>query len=137
MKREWWAGTVVVIALAAIVYARYTKQAPRQPIDCNPAAGCSFELRGGRVVVKTDVVPVAARPFQLEVVAQQANTVKAQFEMSGMNMTTPVYALARKGNGWRSEVVLPLCVSGRGDWVLRLEIDQQTVWIPLSSLANG
>lgn len=131
MKREWWAGAVVVlIALGGIVYAYFTRQAPRQPIDCNLAAGCSFELRGGRVAVKTDAVPVAARPFQLEVVAAQANRVKAQFEMSGMNMTTPVYVLARKANGWRSEVVLPLCVAGRSDWMLRLEIDQQTVWIP-------
>lgn len=130
MKREWWLGAVVLIALAAIVYAYFTKQAPQQPIDCDLAAGCSFELRGGRVAVKTDAVPVAARPFQLDVVAPQANSVRAQFEMSGMNMTTPVYVLARKANGWRSEVVLPLCVSGRSDWMLRLEIDQQTVWIP-------
>lgn len=131
MKREWWAGAVVLIALAAMVYAYSAKQAPRQPIDCDLAAGCSFQTGGGRVTVKTNAVPVAARPFQLEVVAPQANSVKAQFDMSGMNMTTPVYALARDANRWRSEVVLPLCVSGRSDWMLRLEIDQETVWIPL------
>lgn len=131
MKREWWAGAVVSIALVAIVYAYSTKQAPRQPIDCDLAAGCSFELRGGRVAVKTDAVPAAARPFRLEVVAPQANSVKAQFEMSGMSMATPVYALVRVANGWRSEVVLPLCVSGRSDWMLRLEIDQETVSIPV------
>lgn len=130
MKREWWAGAVVLIALAAIGYAYFTKQAPLQTIACDLAAGCSFELRGGRVAVKTDAAPAAARPFRLEVVAPQANSVKAQFEMRDMNMTTPVYALVRDANGWRSEVVLPLCVSGRSDWMLRLEIDQKTVWIP-------
>ena len=134
MKANRWAGPIIAAGIVVLALGCNAKQ-PATQADCLLAAGCSFRLDGKSIHVKTGTPPSAARPFQLEVVAEQAKSVKAQFEMSGMNMTTPVYVLQKSARGWTAEIVLPVCVSGRSDWVLRLDVDQARIDIPFVASA--
>jgi len=73
------------------------------------------------------------RPFVTEIEASGAATVGADFAMSGMDMVPNRYHLRRENDGyWRASVVLPVCVSGREDWVLTLMIDDAKVALPFS-----
>lgn len=135
MSTNRWAGPIIAAGMAVLALGCDAKQPAMQGADCLLAAGCSFRLDGKPIHVKTGTPPSAARPFRLEVAAEQAKSVKAQFEMSGMNMTTPVYVLQKSARGWAAEIVLPVCVSGRSDWVLRLDVDQARIDIPFVASA--
>lgn len=94
-----------------------------QVTACRLERGCSVNLDGQIISVRSDVAPQAARAFALQVEAAQAEEISAQFEMRGMSMATPNYVLRRRGSRFEANVILPMCVSGRSDWILRLSID--------------
>ena len=67
-------------------------------------------------------------PFKLSVNltgydSAQVNTVVVEFAMLGMEMAANRYQLNRQTpNDWVSDVVLPVCVSGRRDWVVTVNV---------------
>lgn len=71
------------------------------------------------------VVPVS-RPFRVRaVVSKQSGSVSAievAFAMKGMDMGVNRYRLVRKGDHWESLVVLPVCTTGRTDWIVRMSV---------------
>lgn len=131
MRTRLWTGLLVLTALAALVLSFKREMATMQRLDCNLAAGCSFSLNGKEVSVRTNTPPATARPFKLYVVAT-ASSVRARFDMTAMNMSTPSYSLRHSVGVWSADVVLPICVAGRSDWILRLEVDQASVDIPFT-----
>jgi len=74
------------------------------------------------------------RPFVLEVDAPGVSAIKAEFSMRAMEMVPNRYDLARGPDGlWRAQIVLPVCVSGRHDWVLDLMIGEQHAAVSFST----
>jgi hypothetical protein len=75
--------------------------------------------------------PGALKPFVLEVAAPEAKAVAATFAMVGMDMGENRYQLVRTDAGpWRASVILPVCVAGRADWLMTLEVDNRRVAVP-------
>ncbi len=103
-----------------------------------PVAQCPDPMRGCRIAaggVQADLrfasPPGTLRPFVLEVAAPGAKSVAASFAMVGMEMGENRYQLARTGSdAWRAEIILPVCVAGRADWLMTLEVDGKSVGIP-------
>lgn len=130
------AFSFIVFAIAAIMSAGCDKAAPRvNRVDCpDLVTGCRFELDGQIVALQFSESPRAMKPFVIEVGAPKAVSVEADFAMPGMEMVPNRYHLGRKHDGyWHATVVLPVCISGREDWVLVLSIGDQRASVPFSA----
>ncbi|MEW5770860.1 MAG: hypothetical protein AB1831_10930 [Pseudomonadota bacterium] len=93
--------------------------------------GCSVELDGTPVTVRMlgALKPLSA--FRVEVHAPQARRVEARFTMEGMDMGFNLYTLrADKAGMFTASVTLPVCVSGRRDWVMQLRVDDSRLSVP-------
>ena len=128
---------LLVVALAAIAIAGYwlNRPAASQAVACaDPLAGCSFSHRSATVKVRFSAQPTPLEAFELSVSAPGATRVSAEFQMNGMEMGFNRYDLRPAGNGmFASKVTLPVCVSGRRDWTLYLEIDGAHYALPFST----
>ena len=117
---------LLVVALVAIAVAGYWLKRPSEavPVACADAlAGCSFSHRGTPVGVRFSARPAPLEAFVLSVRAPGAARVSAEFQMVGMDMGFNRYDLRRAGEGFAARITLPVCVSGRRDWGLTLDID--------------
>ncbi len=97
---------------------------PKQPqaVACtDPQQGC--EQAG--VKVRFSAAPTVLTPFMLVVEAPGAKQVSASFAMLGMDMGENRYKLESLNDGrrWQHSIILPVCVAGRSDWQLVLEVD--------------
>lgn len=75
---------------------------------------------------------------EIEPAAATINSVVLDLEMQGMNMGVNRFALQREAaqpGRWSGKLLLPLCVSGRSDWLVNVEVDsaggQYQVQFPL------
>jgi hypothetical protein len=131
------APLLLVVALAAIAVAGYWLKRPAeaQLVPCaDPLAGCSFRHRGATVIVRFSVRPEPLEAFQINVQAPGSTRLSAEFQMVGMEMGFNRYDLRPSGNSmFTSNVTLPVCVSGRRDWMLRLDIDGSHYSLPFST----
>jgi len=110
--------------LAGLLLAACTQTGPPAVPCADLVAGC----RAGNVVVRTDQHPSGLVPFTLMVTAPGAKEVVAEFVMPGMEMGLNRYRLQGLGEGrFSARVILPVCVSGRRDWVLWLAVDGRPV----------
>jgi hypothetical protein len=100
----------------------------------DPVLGCRLALNESTVAIRFSEPPQPMRPFVLEVDAPGVSTVTVDFSMRAMDMVPNRYHLIRGTDGrWRAQVVLPVCISGRHDWVLKLEVGNGRVSIPFST----
>lgn len=127
---------LLVLALIAIAVAGYWLKRPAEAraVACDdPLAGCRFNHRGTSAEVRFSVMPAPLAPFELTVRAPGATRVSAEFQMNAMEMGFNRYDL-RPGDGvFASKVTLPVCVSGRRDWTLFLDIDDAHYALPFST----
>jgi hypothetical protein len=129
MKTKWLAvaGLSITAALVALVVWRDTDGPP--PIVVNmrcpdPLAGCAAQVGPHAVSVGVVGELRPLKPFQVWVKAAGARAVDASFTMVGMNMGLNQYRLRPDGAGvFRARVTLPICVSGRREWLMTLDID--------------
>ena len=128
---------LLVVVLAAIAVAGYwlSRPAASQAVACaDPLAGCRFSHRGTTVMLRFSVHPKPLEAFELRVSAPGAARMSAEFQMNGMEMGFNRYDLRPAGNGmFASKVTLPVCVSGRRDWTLYLDIDGTHYALPFST----
>jgi hypothetical protein len=128
---------LLVVVLAAIAVAGYwlNRPAPAQAVACaDPLAGCRFSHRGAPVTLRFSARPKPLEAFELYVSAPGASRIGAEFQMNGMEMGFNRYDLRLGGDGtFASKVTLPVCVSGRRDWTLFLEIDGAHYALPFST----
>lgn len=128
---------LLAVALAAIAVAGHwlNRPAASQPVACaDPQAGCSFSHHGASVTVRFSARPAPLKAFELYVHAPGAARASAEFQMNGMEMGFNRYDLSATGSGaFASNVTLPVCVSGRRDWTLTLEIDGAHYALPFST----
>jgi hypothetical protein len=93
--------------------------------------GCGLDLDGKSVRVSVAGQLKPLQPFQLRVEAPHARKVQARFTMEGMDMGFNLYALrADKRGVFQANVTLPVCVSGRRDWIMHLDVDGAKITVP-------
>ena len=96
----------------------------------------SFDAAAEAVLVMFSTHPakVTETSFQVWVKAAGARKVQARFTMQGMDMGFNLYTLRTDGDGiFRARVILPVCVTGRRDWIMAVEIDDAVLNVPFSS----
>ncbi len=85
------------------------------------AAGEEFTLR---LIMGPGVRALMPFPVQVELLGdQEVDSVTASFSMSGMDMGVNRYRLISDGaDRWLANVTLPVCTSGRSDWLAAVEV---------------
>ncbi len=143
MKTNAWIGRglpLVLVALTGVVvWLNAARQGPPPPPAPAPTTltcpdlsqGCAASLAGRDVRLGSDAAIRPLKPFQLWVMAPGAGKVEARFSMEGMNMGFNLYTLRQDREGvFRTSVTLPVCVSGRREWTLLLEVDGAGLAVP-------
>ncbi len=131
MKTQWLAGGTLIVTLflvpAALVVWQNTEGPPPIAVDvtcANPAVGCVAQLGKRTLTLGLAGALKPLQPFQVWVKAPGADKIEASFTMVSMNMGFNLYRLHPDAAGvFRAQVTLPACVSGRRDWVMRVDID--------------
>ena len=99
--------------------------------------GCTVALGAQKILAQTETLPVPLKPFTLTVSAPAAHAVSVAFQMQGMAMGLNRYRLLRGSNGvWYARITLPVCVSGRRDWLMILEVDGVRRALPFQTPGN-
>lgn len=128
---------LLIVALVAIAVAGYGLKRPAeaQAVTCaDPLAGCIFSHRGTAVKVMFLTPPTPLEAFELRVSAPGVTRISAEFQMKGMDMGFNRYDLRPAENGLlAAKVTLPICVSGRRDWTLFLDIGGTRYALPFST----
>ena len=128
---------LLIVALLAVAVAGYWLKRPAeaQAIACaDPLAGCAFSHRGTPVKVIFLTPPTPLEAFDLSLSAPGASRISAEFQMNGMEMGFNRYDLRTTGNAmFSAKVTLPVCVSGRHDWTMYLDVDGTRYALPFST----
>lgn len=138
MKLSHWMLPLIIALIliaVALVGARSKQPHAAQSIACaDPVGGCVFMDRGESVQLRFSHPPRPLQPFTMTVRASSAGQVHAEFQMQGMEMGLSRYVLTASAPGtFAASISLPVCVSGRRDWKLYLQIDAQRYEMPFSS----
>lgn len=94
--------------------------------DCDVLTGCRVGDVGAYIDVLFAMKPRVLQPFPVVVKPEGMKgmeVVTVSFSMRGMAMGLNRYTLARTAEGgWDGEVTLPICVSGRTDWIAEFDL---------------
>ena len=97
--------------------------------DCDPQRGPC--LAGDASQGLTLSLPESARlmqpfPIQVQFHGMTASSVTVDFQMRGMEMGVNRLRLEPAGAGlWRGTVILPICTTGRADWLALVEAETE------------
>lgn len=125
---------LALIALIALVL--WTNRAPDDvhvtQVSCATlASGCSVQVGGREISLGMIGAPKSLAPFQIWVKAAGVGKAEARFIMEGMDMGFNLYTLRADSQGvFRVTVTLPICVTGRRDWVMILDVDKTRLSVP-------
>lgn len=134
---RWMPPLIIALILIAVALVGTRSQQPHaaQTLACaDPLQGCAFIHRGQTAQLRFSHSPKPLQAFTITVRAPGARQVQAEFQMQGMEMGLSRYAfVAGKAGLFTAHITLPVCVSGRRDWKLYLQIDAQRYVMPFSS----
>jgi hypothetical protein len=135
LKLPRWLFPVLVTLLIGGVVAMNRHLQPAQPpvaMACGDLPhGCSARLGGREVTVGVEGELKVLEPFEVWVKAPGAKEVQASFAMKDMDMGFNLYTLKPDPQGaFRARVTLPVCVSGRRDWIMILDVDGRKLSVP-------
>ena len=138
MKLSHWMLPLIIALIliaVALVGARSKQPHPAQTLACaDPVRGCAFTHRGQTAQLRFSHPPKPLQPFTITVLAPGSRQVHAEFQMQGMEMGLNRYAfVAGEARLFAAQITLPVCVSGRRDWKLYLQIGAQRYVMPFSS----
>lgn len=139
MKKVLWYGLPLgLLSAAALVIWKVEPPAKARPavaLACPQLRqGCPAQLNGRQISVGFEGAPAPLQPFQVWVRAPGAGQVQASFTMEGMEMGFNLYTLKPDAQGvFRAQVILPICVTGRSDWIMTLNLDGATLRMPFSA----
>lgn len=130
-----WLFPVLVIVLIGTVVGLNRYFEPEQPpvaVQCSDLlAGCRVDLAGKAVELGAKGELKVLKPFELWARAPGAHQVQASFAMKDMDMGFNLYTLKPGPDGvFRVRVTLPVCVSGRRDWIVVLDVDGRKIEVP-------
>lgn len=127
---------LVALALVAIAAGGWWLKRPAEALALacpDPLAGCTFNHAGLPVRVQFSQTPVPLEEFMLSVRAPGTQRVSAEFQMEGMDMGFNRYDLRPAAGIYSARITLPVCVSGRRDWIMTLTLDGARYALPFSS----
>lgn len=135
MSRGRWtlAGILALVALAAGGFMAARLQAPAPPEaartlavapDCDPAAGgCAAGGEDLRLQVRFDRTVTPLEPFTVRLEADSPlDDARLRFDMAGMDMGLNAYRMRPAGGRWEATVMLPVCATGRRDWIVTVTV---------------
>lgn len=137
--RKWALIAVALLLFAALKawmvmhFLHGEQQATVVTVACaDPVAGCQSE----GLSVRFDRPPVHTQRFVVDLQLDQAGTTppSALFSMVGMEMVPVRYLFVQKtAQHWTAEVILPVCVSGRQDWLMSLDANGRRYHLPFEA----
>jgi hypothetical protein len=133
--RSWLAPLAITLLIVGVIALNQVYK-PRPPtaltLNCpDLRAGCRADLGALTAVIGIDGELRLMRPFELWVRAEGVTKARASFTMEGMDMGFNLYTLRADGKGaYRARITLPICVTGRRDWLLRLDLDGRHLVVP-------
>lgn len=137
MKTDQWVGRGLPLILMAMIGLIVWLNAENQDksslaVACaDLTAGCTARVAGREVGFGTNSPIQPLKAFQLWARAPGAKKVEARFTMEGMDMGFNLYTLRDDGEGvFRASATLPVCVTGRRDWRMTLDIDGVRLTVP-------
>ncbi len=127
--RSAWRGVLILVCLLMTACSDSGRElSPSQTLTldagCDVRQGCIGRSDTWSVSVRMAPHRSALKPFRIEVSSDAGvEDVTVSLEMQGMDMGRNRYRLLRteKGN-WQAEVTLPICTSGRSDWIAVFEV---------------
>ncbi len=132
---------LALVVAAGIVLWQQFKPLPAkaQRVTCaDLVAGCAVTTPSGPVTLGISEKIRPLQPFEIWVKPPRPGKVEADFSMVSMNMGYNLYTLRPTPDGtYRVKVVLPFCISGRGDWILTLRLPGVALEIPFTTEAPG
>lgn len=94
--------------------------------DCDVLGACRVGDSTAYIDIVFATTPRALQPFPVVIKPEgmmDIKSVSVSFIMRDMVMGTNRYTLIRTPTGeWQGEVTLPICVSGRTDWVAEFDL---------------
>ncbi len=137
MKADQWGSRglpLILMAMIGVVVwlnAGHQDKPPLAVTCVDLAVGCVVQVEGRSIGLGTDATSKPLKPFNLWVKAPGAKKVEARFTMEGMDMGFNIYTLRADNQGvFRTTATLPVCVSGRRDWNVILDIDGTRLAVP-------
>lgn len=131
---KWLPLLPLAIAAAVAVVVWHGRQPPvaETVVECLATArGCGARLEAADIELGIDGQPRPLQPFDIWVKAADARKIEASFTMEGMDMGFNLYTLRADPDGvFRARVTLPVCVTGRRDWVMNLNVDGLRLAVP-------
>lgn len=89
-------------------------------VDCSPwLKSCEFMIAGNVVSLTFSDQPKPLMPFEV-LVSTQLELSGMSMNMDSMDMGSNQYSWRPMPGGWKSSVVLPVCVTGRTDWLMTI-----------------
>lgn len=96
-------------------------------LHCQPnSQNCIFKYRDYifQLTMDHDISPLKPFRVQIHTDAKHIQEIIVSFEMKNMDMGTNQFHLVRQTNEiWEANAIIPICTTGRSDWLFRVEID--------------
>lgn len=130
--------TMLMLSVAGLMLFHTFFNAPQTAVQVYQCAdlmqGCTVSVEGKPLEIRFSATPNALHPFALTIKRNGLKAVSASFAMVGMEMGENHYQLMPvQENVWEAKVILPVCVTGRRDWILTLSLDKVQIRIPFSA----
>lgn len=122
----------IIVLAALVVWRGGGAPAVGVTLQCpDPVQGCRTRLGDREIAVGLDRQVQVLKPFEVWVQAAGVAKVQARFTMKGMDMGFNLYTLKADAQGtFRIRATLPVCVTGRRDWIMSLDIDGTVFEVP-------
>ena len=121
-------GLLVLIA-ATIFFFEQKKKQESEKVELVACADIAHSCGNTKFSVRFKEVPQVMKPLNLifsSIGPEQIQNIHANFAMKGMEMGFNRYQLIKVGqHTWQAEVTLPVCVQGRSDWEMLIEMDAE------------
>ena len=133
---------LLVLTVAAIFFFEQKNKFEDDKAELLACTDIVQSCRNAEFSVRFKETPQVMKPLHLEFVAIGADkgiqNIHANFAMKDMEMGFNRYQLIKADqNKWQAEVTLPVCVQGRSDWEMLLEINaeegKQRFLVPFSA----
>ncbi len=133
--RQWLAPAAIMLLIAGVIALNHHYRARggvETVLQCaDLRQGCRAMLGDRDVTLGVTGELRLLAPFDLWVKASGVDRVEASFTMVGMDMGFNLYTLHADAQGlYRARITLPVCVTGRNDWQLHVDIDGRRLTVP-------
>lgn len=88
--------------------------------ECKPLGTECRAARDKRLIglrLPPEIQPLTRFPITVRLEGIDAHAVTVQFEMKSMDMGVNRFTLHSRDGAWTGEAILPVCTSGRADWI--------------------